>query len=98
MGKCQLGTKFFVCYIRVAVISEAVIKGEINIAVAWKNLGPQDLVCYILVTVVSVDVTTGYYCTWNHYLVASSPAPAVLSYGMGGLLRGKKHNHRENST
>ena len=45
MGKCQLGAKFSVCYIRVAVISGAVIKGEINIAKAWKNSGPQDLFC-----------------------------------------------------
>ena len=56
------GTKFSVCYIQVAVISEAVIKGEINIAKASKNSGPQDLVCYMGVTVKSVDVTTGYYC------------------------------------
>ena len=62
MGKCQLGTRFFVCYIRVAVISEAVINGEINIAKAWKNLGPQLSVCYMRVTVISDDVTTGHYC------------------------------------
>ena len=30
----SVGDKIFVCYIRVAVISEAVIKGEINIAKA----------------------------------------------------------------
>ena len=50
-------------YIRVAVISEAVIKGEINIVKVWKNLGPQDLVHYMRATIISVDVTTGYYCT-----------------------------------
>ena len=68
VGKKSVGDQIFVCYIRVTVISEAVIKGEINIAKAWKNLGQQDLVCYMRVTVISVDVTTGYYCinnTWQ---------------------------------
>ena len=45
VGKYQLGTKFL------SVISEAVLKGEINIAKAWKNLGPWDPLyagdCYI---------------------------------------------------
>ena len=59
----SVGDQIFVCYIRVAVILEAVIKGEINIAKAGKNLGLQDLVCYMRVTVIFIDVTTGYYCS-----------------------------------
>ena len=61
-GEISNGDQIFVCYVRVAVISEAVIKGEINIVKPGKNLGPQDLVHYVRVTVISVDVTTGYYC------------------------------------
>ena len=48
VGRKLVGDQIFVCYIRVAVISEAVIKGEISIAKALRNSGPQDLVSCIL--------------------------------------------------
>ena len=67
----SVGDQIFVCYIRVAVISEAVTKGEINIAKAWKNSGPQDLVCYMWVTVLSADVTTEYHCMYTNHVAKS---------------------------
>ena len=55
---CQLGTKFCLL-IRVAVISEAIVKGEIYIRKAWKNLEPQAPVCCMQVTVISLTLQPG---------------------------------------